>query len=169
VTALIHLIKIVSNTQPTAAHATLRMSKRTRMPNWYLGSSALVRFMTWSRFHRANKPQSLNPFDLLRFIHPCLKSFDSPTATYGVLYTSVFTVLRGPGYEFNPSDATVVSGARDKVTWIDRKTGNRISSGACTRVLLRWALVTGARSSLRTPSTRLILLWLKQVCTLETT
>jgi hypothetical protein len=65
------------------------------MPNWYLGSSALVRFMTWSRFHRANKPQSLNPFDLLRFIHPCLKSFDSPTATYGVLYTSVFTVLAG--------------------------------------------------------------------------
>jgi len=37
----IHLIKIVSNSQPIAAHAVPRASQKTRMPNWYLVPSAL--------------------------------------------------------------------------------------------------------------------------------
>jgi hypothetical protein len=40
--SLIHLTKIVSNTQPTAAHAAKRMCQRTRMPNWYLVSLSFM-------------------------------------------------------------------------------------------------------------------------------
>ena len=40
--SLIHLTKIVSNTQPTAAHAATRMCQRTRMPNWYLVSLSFM-------------------------------------------------------------------------------------------------------------------------------
>ena len=40
--SLIHLTKIVSNTEPIAAHAATRMSQRTRMPNWYLVSLSFM-------------------------------------------------------------------------------------------------------------------------------
>jgi hypothetical protein len=36
-----YLIKIVSNSQPNAAHVVARTSQKTRMPNWYLLASAL--------------------------------------------------------------------------------------------------------------------------------
>ena len=42
----IHLIKIVSNSQPIAAHAVPRTSQKTRIPNWYLVPSALNLSMT---------------------------------------------------------------------------------------------------------------------------
>jgi hypothetical protein len=37
----IHLIKIVSNSQPIAAHAVPRASQKTRVPKWYLVPSTL--------------------------------------------------------------------------------------------------------------------------------
>ena len=40
--SLIHLTKIVSNTQPTAAHAVPRTSQKKRTANWYL---VLLSFM----------------------------------------------------------------------------------------------------------------------------